>query len=234
MTTAACGNPSAPVRVRVDGDPKKLRDYFLRLGAQAAIDESGAVLVAIAADDEVTLEQYLSNWTAINQIQASVERESAREKATVASVLTLHPRRPRLGEVLLDKGLITKAQLDEALTDASESGELLGRLLLRRRWLFEDELARALGEQLGIPYINIRSVGIDRNLARMLPYEIGMHYAAVPIGMIGERARIAFADPCDDSANDAVRRHFLDYDPVVAELSDIEMAWKSLVPHAFS
>lgn len=142
--------------------------------------------------------------------------------------MTLQPQRPRLGELLLERGLITEVQLKEALAETADTGELLGRILIGKRWLFEDELARALAEQLGIPYVSLRSAGVDRALARMLPADIGLHYAAIPIGFMGDRLRVAFADPCDESATGAVSRHFASYDPVVAELSEIEFVWRSI------
>ena len=91
------------------------------------------------------------------------------------------PSRPRLGDLLLAKGMITDSQLNEALAESFAAGELLGRVLLRHQWIFEDELARTLAEQLGLPYVNLRHAGLDNALARMVPYEIGMRFAAIPV-----------------------------------------------------
>jgi hypothetical protein len=134
----------------------------------------------------------------------------------------------RLGDLLLSKGMITGSQLEDALSESRAGGELLGRILLRRRLIFEDELARTLAEQLRIPYVNLRSAGIDYAVARLIPTETGLHFAAVPIGVLGERVRVAFADPCDQRAHEAVRVHIANYEGVVAELSDIERAWRKV------
>lgn len=64
------------IRIRVGRDPEKLRDYFLRLGADATIDLTGAVDVRLAHDDDVTLEHYLSSWSSINKIPAQIARDS--------------------------------------------------------------------------------------------------------------------------------------------------------------
>jgi type IV pilus assembly protein PilB len=116
----------------------------------------------------------------------------------------------------------------EALAEAAQSGDLLGRVLLRRRWLFEDELARALSEQLQIPYVSVRSSGVDRSAARMVPVEIGLRYAAIPIGFIDGRLRVAFADPCDETACAAISGYCNSYEIAVAELSEIVFAWREL------
>jgi type II secretion system (T2SS) protein E len=212
---------TSPMRIRVWSGREKLRDYFLRLGAAASIDETGAVSVALGETDDATVDEHLARWTSANGISATIEPVNA---------LFTNVFRPRLGEVLLGKRLITEEQLQEALSETAQSGDLLGRVLLRRRWLFEDELARALSEQLQIPYVNIRSSGIDRRAARMVPAEIGLRYAAIPIGFVSGRLRVAFADPCDEKACAAIAAHCDHFEIAVAELSDIVSAWSDLGP----
>ena len=124
--------------------------------------------------------------------------------------------------------MITEAQLAEGLRESQLSGDLLGRILLRRQWIFEDELARSLAQQLNLPYINLRNAGIDYALARILPVETGVRFAVIPIGVHRGSVRVAFADPCDNGAFDAVARSIDGFDPVVAELTDIETAWRTV------
>jgi len=57
------------------------------------------------------------------------------------------PDRRRLGEILVDRGLVTEGGLQRALEEQSRTGELLGQILLQRGWLSEDQLAEALAEQ---------------------------------------------------------------------------------------
>jgi type II secretion system (T2SS) protein E len=173
----------------------------------------------------------ISNWkpisrtgATINETQVSVTREGA---SLVPAVGQVSPARPRLGDLLLAKGMITEAQLSEGLAESYASGVLLGRVLLRHLWIFEDELARTLAEQLDLPYVNLRNTGVDRALARLLPLEVGMHFAAIPIGFHGDRVRVAFADPIDEQAHQAITAHFTHFDRVVSELSDIEQALRT-------
>jgi hypothetical protein len=209
-----------PVKIRVKEGREELRDYFLRLGAAAAIDDTGAVSVRLEETDDETVEGYLTSWTSVNGIAATIEP---------AAVLFANVQlRPRLGEVLVARRLITEEQLWEALTETAQSGDLLGRVLLRRRWLFEDELARALSEQLQIPYVSVRSSGVDRGAARLVPVEIGLRYAAIPIGFVDGRLLVAFADPCDETACAAISGYCKSYEIAVAELSDIVFAWREL------
>jgi Type II secretion system (T2SS), protein E, N-terminal domain len=212
------------LQIRVT-EPERLRDYFLRLGANAEIVGKGASqVVVITSGERDDVAAYLASWTAINGIDASI----AQPLTPALEGLRRHAPRPRLGDLLLAKGMITGEQLDEGLVESRVSGDLLGRILLRRQWIFEDELARSLAEQLDLPYVNLRNAGIDYSLARMLPIETGVRFAAIPIGVRGNLVRVAFADPCDDGARDAVNAHIQGVEPVVAELTDIETAWRTV------
>jgi hypothetical protein len=89
--------------------------------------------------------------------------------------------RPLLGSLLIEKGMITSEQLDEALRERADTGDRLGEILLRRRWLFEDELARALAEQLGLKSLSFTNISVDAAAVALLPPEIGAATAAVPV-----------------------------------------------------
>jgi hypothetical protein len=205
-------------------EPVRLRDYFRRLGVRAEIVASAGRDLVFVESADLELDTYLESWTTINRTKVSVTREGA---SLVPAFGHVSPPRPRLGDLLLAKGLITEAQLDEGLAESYSTGVLLGRVLLRHRWIFEDELARTLAEQLNLPYVNLRHTGVDRALARLLPLEVGMHVAAIPIGFQGNRVRVAFADPLDEQAQQTVTAHLAHFDRVVAELSDIEQALRT-------
>jgi len=217
--------PPAVVRDRVGirvSEPVRLRDYYRRLGAEAEVIDGEWVRVE---GDRHAIQQYLQSWSSINQIAATIA--PAPVVGVPVACASAAPRL-RLGDLLLSKGMITDGQLDEALAESRAGGDLLGRILLRRRWIFEDELARTLAEQLSIPYVNLRNAGVDYAVASMMPTETGLHFAAVPIGVVGDRVRVAFADPCDQRAHEAVCARFPNYEGVVAELSDIELAWRTV------
>ena len=142
---------------------------------------------------------------------------------------TFFLERPRLGDLLMRKGLITSDQLSAALADSESGGELLGRVLVRRGYLFEHDLARTLAEQLKLPYVDIQVLGVDRNVARMLPIEEGRRAAAIPVAVIGGRVRVVFADPSDETSRSIVERYIPpEYEIAVSELSGIESAWSRI------
>jgi hypothetical protein len=54
-----------------------------------------------------------------------------------------------------------------------------------------------------------------------------MRFAAIPVCFHGDRIRVAFADPSDEHAKQAMTTHIASFDPAVAELSDIETALRT-------
>lgn len=156
----------------------------------------------------------------------------------VPAVLTGEPRalpdaydfaavaRPRLGELLVRRRFITDEQLSVALNESRETGELLGVVLLNKQLIFEDELARTLSEQLSIPYISVGRVGVDQGASGLMPPEEGYRVAAIPLRFDGAEVQVAFADPTDREALETVRRYIDCMRVVVSELSDIRMAWR--------
>jgi len=137
--------------------------------------------------------------------------------------------RPRLGELLVQKGYIDRSQLTWALEEAYVTNELLGVVLLRKKLIFEPELARTLSEQLAVPYININGVGVDRMIARLLPAEIGRAAIAIPVRMQTDNTvQVAFGDPSDRRALTAVEEHLPRMSIAVAEVSAIIDEWQKI------
>ena len=96
-------------------EPARLRDYFLRLGAHAEVVEgaSGPLVQVESADLEI--EEFLDSWVAINGIAASIMQQPVTLTRRLGAVPA--PSRPRLGDLLLAKGMITDPQLKEALAE---------------------------------------------------------------------------------------------------------------------
>ncbi len=106
--------------------------------------------------------------------------------------------RPQLGSLLLDKGLVSAEQLDQALSERRAHGGLLGEVLVKLGFIFDDELARVLAEQTGVPYLNLDSIPIDPMAAGVLPRTLGESLPALPVRFTPEGGLVvAVADPTD-------------------------------------
>jgi Type II secretion system (T2SS), protein E, N-terminal domain len=137
---------------------------------------------------------------------------------------------PRLGDLLLQKGYITQAQLADALQEAHFSRERLGSILVRKRYIFEPDLTQTLADQLAVPYINIRQVGVDRAAAELLPPNVGLAAIAIPIRVKSDSTvQVVFGDPTDPEALLMVSERLPAISIAVAEVSAIKDAWRSIV-----
>jgi type IV pilus assembly protein PilB len=140
--------------------------------------------------------------------------------------------RPQLGALLLEKGLVTPHQLDAALADRKVNGGLLGETLVRLGFVFEDELARVLAEQSGLPFVNLDTIPVDAAAASVMPRTLGEELPALPVRFTPEGALvIAVADPTDEQL--LPRLQTVLGCPIVlsiATASSIRYGWRN-VPH---
>ena len=235
------GRPTGAIELRIQLDNQTrvaaLRDYFRRLGANTAVNADSTVEVRFEPGDDIDAGAFLRTWAAMNDVVATT-LSAPPGLAVVPPVVPPKPEvKPqganpfdppvRLGDLMVSKGFIDNDQLSEALVESKESGQLVGRVLLRRGWVFEDELARTLAEQWKLPYVRLSSVGVDQSVMRLLPRDVGVKFAAVPVRFADQSVLVAFADPSDPGALAAVREHLPAIKLAVAEFSDIRTLWRS-------
>ena len=106
----------------------------------------------------------------------------------------------RLGDLLVERELITPSQLGEALIQQTASGKRLGSLLVELGALDEVALAGALSEQLGIPLADLRKGSPDDEAIAMLPEAVARAHTAIPIRLTDAGLEVAMADPMDTEA----------------------------------
>jgi hypothetical protein len=107
--------------------------------------------------------------------------------------------RSHLGALLLRKGLVTNEQLDQAL-ERREPGELLGEALVRLQFCFENDIARVLGEQAQVEFIDIGITSVDHRAVGLLGSEQAQELRAIPVRLHPDGdVSVAVADPTDDS-----------------------------------
>ncbi|HBA87831.1 MAG TPA: general secretion pathway protein GspE [Geobacter sp.] len=107
----------------------------------------------------------------------------------------------RLGEMLLKAGALTEAQLEQVLNAQSIYGGRLGTNLVEMGFIEEDELARVLSEQLGVPCVESTALdSIPEALLGVIPRKTVERYRAIPLALEGKRLTIAMADPASFEA----------------------------------
>jgi type IV pilus assembly protein PilB len=137
---------------------------------------------------------------------------------------TPHGPKKLIGQLLLEKGLITQEQLDEALRVQKNTTEQIGRILTDLGYVTERDVLRAYAEQLGIPFLEVNEVSIDQDIAKAIPQSVVQRYNAVPIKRSGNRLTVAMSDPSNVFALDDIRLITgYEIDPMLATPDDIGM-----------
>ncbi len=106
----------------------------------------------------------------------------------------------QLGELLLERKLITQEQLDHALKVQQSKGGLLGQILVTLGYTTEEAVAQALTAQYGFPFLPLKSYSIEGDFLNLVPQNVAEQYCLIPVDRIGDTLAVAMADPLNTSA----------------------------------
>ncbi|MEH7379776.1 ATPase, T2SS/T4P/T4SS family [Bacillus sp. JJ1533] len=129
--------------------------------------------------------------------------------------------RKRLGDLLIDAGLLTEQQLKQALEDQTET-QKLGDILLQKGFISEQQLIEVLEFQLGIPHVSLFRYPIDTSLMTLIPKEMARRHLLIALRKEGDKLFVAMADPMDYYAIEDLRLTTGFYiEPVIASKDEI-------------
>ncbi len=86
----------------------------------------------------------------------------------------------KLGEILVDKGLINHEQLNKALKKQSETGDRLGKLLIKMDIVSEEQLFTFLSKQYGVVMFNEQELTIPADVQKQVKYDLVYSYGIIP------------------------------------------------------
>jgi hypothetical protein len=111
-------------------------------------------------------------------------------------------RAPRfLSDVIIELGIASAEAVEAAVRTARDSGETVGRVLVRDGSLTEDQLARATAARYGLDYVDLGEFELDPPAANLLPPDAAKRYSSVPLGFAEDGSLlVAMADPSDSLA----------------------------------
>ena len=110
----------------------------------------------------------------------------------------------RLGDLLVQRKLITQDQLKLALEQQAHSGLKLGRVLVDNAFVTEENISETLANQLNISYINLKHFQINPELVRLLPESQARRFHAIVLEERNGLLVVGMADPTDLSAADEI------------------------------
>ncbi len=110
-----------------------------------------------------------------------------------------------IGELLLEKGLITAENLAEAVSVRKRTGQRLDKALIELGCVSEEEVLKVTSEQLGIPLVDLTDVKIDVDTLRAMPPKLVFRRHLVPLQKENGILRVATSDPFDLYSFDEIR-----------------------------
>lgn len=106
----------------------------------------------------------------------------------------------QLGQVLVQRGIITPEQLKQALQAQKTQGGLLGEILINLRFTTEEDIAQALAMQHDFPYLPLANYEIDSEALKMVPESLSKKYYILPIDKMKDILTVVMANPLDSKA----------------------------------
>ena len=124
--------------------------------------------------------------------------------------------RKKLGEMLIEAGLLTETGLRAALSEQKRWGGSLGRTLVEMRQVQEDQLVAVLSRQLGLASVDLDKLTVPKHVLELVPGDLAQNYSLVPFAQPMKFLDIAMADPTNLGIIDELRirtqlniRHYL-------------------------
>lgn len=125
-----------------------------------------------------------------------------------------------LGRLLRERGVITGAELERTLAEAG--GRRLDRALVELGVVKEDALLRVLGEELGLPYVELKEANVDPELLARFPARDMFRHTVFPLGRRNGSVQVATSDPFDlDALNELSATSGFHLEPVLARKDEI-------------
>lgn len=130
-----------------------------------------------------------------------------------------------LGESLVNEGIITLQQLQQAQEEEKRLGLRLRKVLVKMGIISEEDLVEFLSAKFGLPRVELDKYLIDPKIIELVPEELARKYDLIPILKIGDRLTCAIVDPWNIFALDELRaRTNLIIEPAIATEAEIKKA----------
>lgn len=131
-------------------------------------------------------------------------------------------RRLAIGDILIDEGLLSPEQVEEALLVQQKTGEKIGRILKNRGYITSLQLSRALAKQQRMDFVSLSSLSIPADAIASVPENLCRKYSLIPIEFEPGSVKVALSDPMNLMALDDLRIFLgCEIRPVVAAEDDI-------------
>lgn len=115
-------------------------------------------------------------------------------------------KRKRLGELLLEEGLVTREQIEQALETQRRTGQRLGRVLVELGMVSDWQVADVLARHYNFKRAELDKITVPKDVLRLVPEELIERYEVFPLGVSGGVLQLAMTDPLNVYAIDDIAR----------------------------
>ena len=145
--------------------------------------------------------------------------------STLVTRQTTPVKKQFLGDILRERGLITKNELKDALLVQEMQGGYFGQVLVSLGYVSEQDILAALVIQYHIPYIAVDHYEISREVLDLIPEEFARKYHVIPLDCVNDILSVVMANPADVNViNELKRMTTRRIAPFIATLSEIDNA----------
>ncbi|MCX5697917.1 MAG: hypothetical protein NTU54_08150 [Candidatus Omnitrophica bacterium] len=106
----------------------------------------------------------------------------------------------QLGELLIERGLISREQMENALDIQRNKGGLIGEILVELGFVKEEDVAQALTTQYGFPFLPLSNYEIIPEVIGIIPLRVAKQYLILPIDKIGNNLTVTMSNPLNVQA----------------------------------
>ncbi len=107
------------------------------------------------------------------------------------------PQKKRLGEILIEAGIINEEQLERALHLQQENRKLLGQILVEMGWVAEQEVCRAVAKVLNIDYVSVDNALVSQEVVQLIPEALAAKYNVLPLFIQDKNLYLAMENALD-------------------------------------
>ena len=112
-----------------------------------------------------------------------------------------------LGELLIDRNIITSNQLEKAVKSQKVKRDyLLGEELVKLGYAKEEDIAQVLTAQYGFPYLPLDCYEIDPEIIALIPSDFALLHVFIPVDKLGNSLSIAMSNPLDKKAIEEIEK----------------------------
>jgi len=112
---------------------------------------------------------------------------------------------PKLGDILVERGVVTTAQVAEAARLQEQTGKRMGLIMVEKKWLTEAALFQALAEQLDLPFVSLRAGLYDPVAVSLLERDVAKRLNVIPLFVVENTLTLATGEPQAVHSIDEIR-----------------------------